>query len=124
MLPIDAHITFLRVADLDRSHSFYSGGLGLALVLDQGGCRIYRLTNTAFLGVCERDDPGSDGVVVTIVGDQVDDWYARFAAAGADIDGPPRDNPEYRIYHFFARDPDGHLLEVQRFWDADWSDDI
>lgn len=124
MLPVDAHITFLRVADLGRSHDFYGEGLGLALVLDQGGCRIYRLTDEAYIGLCLRDEPGSTGVVVTIVTDAVDEWHKRFTTAGADLDGPPRDNPEYRIYHFFATDPDGHLLEVQRFWDDDWSEDL
>jgi ADP-ribose pyrophosphatase YjhB (NUDIX family) len=29
----------------------------------------------------------------------------------------PRDNPDYRIYHFFARDPDGRAIEFQYFWD-------
>lgn len=124
MLAADAHITFLRVADLERSHDFYGLGLGLPLVLDQGGCRIYRLNADAFIGVCLRDDPGSTGVVVTIVADDVDAWYERFGAAGAGVDGPPRENPEYRIYHFFATDPDGHLLEVQRFWDEDWRESL
>lgn len=118
---IDAAITFLRVADLERSHRFYAEGLGLTLVLDQGGCRIYRLSPDGFLGVCERDDAGSTGVIVTLVTDDVAGWYDRFVAAGAEVDGPPRDNADYRIHHFFAADPDGHALEVQRFWDDDWS---
>ncbi len=120
-LPIDSHITFLRVRDLAVSHAFYADGLGLSLVLDQGGCRIYRLTASAFLGVCERPEPVESGVMVTIVTKEVAAWHARFVEAGAAIDGPPRDNPDYRIFHFFATDPDGHTLEVQRFWDADWA---
>lgn len=116
-------ITFLRVASLDRSHRFYSGDLGLALVLDQGGCRIYRLVEGSFLGVCERPEPIGSNVVLTFVSDDVDGWYEKMAAAGVDLDGPPRENPAYRIYHFFATDPDGHTLEVQRFWDADWDRD-
>ena len=124
MLPVDAHITFLRVADLDRSHAFYGHGLGLTLVLDQGGCRIYRLTSEAFVGLCKREDAGSHGVIVTIVTDAVDEWYHRMTAAGAEIENSPNDNAEYGIYHFFARDPDGHLLEVQRFWDDRWSESI
>ncbi len=119
---IDASITFLRVADIERSHAFYADGLGLVLVLDQGGCRIYQLTDAAYLGVCEREDSGSSNVIVTIVTQDVAGWYERFTSAGADVDGLPRDNPDYRIYHFFATDPDGHLIEVQRFWDAHWAD--
>lgn len=120
-LPIDAHITFVRVRDLAASHAFYAGGLGLQLVLDQGGCRIYRLTDTAFLGVCERPEPIASGVMVTFVSDDVAGWHRRFVEAGAETDGPPRDNPAYRIHHFFATDPDGHTLEVQHFWDDDWN---
>ena len=122
-MTIDSTITFLRVSDIERSHTFYAGGLGLDLVLDQGGCRIYRITDTSYLGVCVRDTAGSSGVVYTIVTDDVDGWHRRFTNAGAEVDGPPRDNAEYRIYHFFANDPDGHLLEVQRFWDADWAEE-
>jgi len=117
---IDANITFLRVADIERSHAFYADGLGLALVLDQGGCRIYRLTDTSYLGVCERTEPVSSNVIVTIVSQDVAGWHELLTSVSADVDGPPRDNPDYRICHFFAQDPDGHLIEVQRFWDADW----
>jgi catechol 2,3-dioxygenase-like lactoylglutathione lyase family enzyme len=123
-LEIDSGITFLRVADLERSHRFYSADLGLTLVLDQGGCRIYRLTESAFLGVCERPGPVGSNVIVTFVTEDVDGWHERVAAAGVEPDGPPRDNPDYRIYHFFVTDPDGHTLEVQRFWDDDWNNDL
>lgn len=30
-------------------------------------------------------------------------------------DGPPRDNDRYRIYQFFAKDPEGRALEFQAF---------
>ncbi len=119
-LPVDAHITFVKVRDLEISSTFYTG-LGLSMVLDQGGCRIHRLTESAFLGVCERQDPRPSEVVITLVTEDVAGWYERFLAAGAQVDGPPRDNPTYRIHHFFATDPDGHTLEVQRFWDEDWA---
>jgi len=28
---------------------------------------------------------------------------------------PPRLNEKYQIYHFYLKDPDGHIIEVQRF---------
>lgn len=46
-LPVDAQITFLPVADLQRSAAFYEGALGLPLVVDQGTCRIYRVSGRA-----------------------------------------------------------------------------
>jgi hypothetical protein len=38
--------------------------------------------------------------------------YERFRAEALD---PPRDNPRYPIYNFFARDPEGRLIEFQMF---------
>ena len=46
-LPVDAQITFLPVADLNRSAGFYEEALGLSLVVDQGTCRIYRVSGRA-----------------------------------------------------------------------------
>lgn len=46
-LPLDAQITFLPVADLQRSAAFYEATLGLPLVVDQGTCRIYRVCGGA-----------------------------------------------------------------------------
>lgn len=121
MPALDATITFLKVSDLERSHRFYGEGLGLSLVLDQGGCRIYRLNQGSFLGICDRPGAAPSNVIVTFVTEDVAAWHEIMSAAGAEVDGPPRDNPEYRIHHFFATDPDGHLLEVQRFWDTGWA---
>ena len=34
---------------------------------------------------------------------------------------PPALNPEYGIYHCFLRDPNGYLVEIQRFLDPSWA---
>jgi hypothetical protein len=33
---------------------------------------------------------------------------------------PPTYNERYQIYHLFARDPNGYLIEIQRFEDPRW----
>lgn len=118
----DGFIAFVCTADLERAHAFYAGALGLPLVLDQGTCRIYRVRPGAHIGVCRRADetPAPGGLILTIVTDDVDGWYARLAAANQVLEGPPKRNDTYRIYHFFARDPDGRRIEVQRFLEPDW----
>lgn len=122
MMPqIEAGITFLKVADLERSHQFYCDDMGLPLTLDQGECRIYHLGGNAYLGICERDTTEPSNVIVTLVTDDVAGWHQRLVAAGVEVDGPPRDNEDFRIHQFFATDPDGHVIEVQRFWDEDWA---
>ncbi len=37
---------------------------------------------------------------------------------GAEIDKAPAINEKYRIYHFFRRDPDSYLIEIQKFLDS------
>ena len=120
---IDAQITFLYVSDLEASARFYQDGLGLPLALDQGSCRIYRVRGTqAYLGVCLGDPPPDNDIalIFTLVTDDVDALHQRIVAAGFTPDHEPRHNPRYQIYHFFARDPDGYRIEVQRFDDPDW----
>ncbi|MCY4073248.1 MAG: VOC family protein [Chloroflexi bacterium] len=122
-LPIDSQITFLYVRELGRSGRFYQDILGFPLVLDQGSCRIYRVTgNSAFLGICEREtaETSQDGLIFTLVTADVDGWYKRITSRDWACEHAPRANERYGIYHFFVRDPDGYLLEIQRFTTPDW----
>ena len=112
----DTQITFLSVADLDRSADFYGRDLGLELARDQGACRIYRVTATALLGVCSHRPPDPGATIITLVCDDVDEWAERLRLAGHEVDGPS-DNDRFAIRHCFVRDPDGHLVEIQRFHD-------
>ncbi len=119
--PFEQAVTFLPVADLERSHEFYGDALGLELVLDQGACRIYRVAGEAFIGVCRRERPApAGGVIVTLVSQDVDGWHERLAAAGVEVTKPAAYNPEYDIYHCFLHDPDGHVVEIQRFQAPEW----
>lgn len=114
---IDQQITFLYTRDLAASAHFYESILGLSLALDQGSCRIYGVCGTAFVGLCQRDDAPLQpaGVIFTLVTDDVDGWYAALKARGVEFEEPPAHNPHYQIYHCFLRDPNGYLIEIQRF---------
>jgi len=119
---IDQQITFLYTDDLAASSTFYENTLGLNLWLDQGSCRIYRVTGEALVGICQTGD-GAKGtlqekqtnVIFTIVTQAVDEWYAYLQERGITFEKPPQYNPKYRIYHCFLRDPNGYLIEIQRF---------
>lgn len=113
-------ITFCYTTDLDATARFYADVVGLPLALDQGGCRIYRVREGAYLGFCDRDPRPTEGVILTFVTDDVDAWYDRLTSQGATVLHAPRTNPTYGIYHFFFQDPNGYLLEVQRFLRPDW----
>jgi catechol 2,3-dioxygenase-like lactoylglutathione lyase family enzyme len=117
----DQQVVFLPTSDLERADHFYRELLGLRLVLDQGVCRIYRTGPHAFVGVCQHLAADSAaGVIVTLVSDDVDGWYQRLLAAGVSIDEPPTRNQKFGIYHVFVHDPDGNVLEIQRFEDPTW----
>jgi catechol 2,3-dioxygenase-like lactoylglutathione lyase family enzyme len=114
-------VTFLRVTDLDRSTSFYRDTLGLEVVLDQGDCRILRVTDTAFIGICAREEPADkNSTLVTLVTDAVDAWHRSLQEANVPCEKAPQVHPKYNVYHAFYRDPDGYLIEVQQFLDPEW----
>ena len=124
---ISDQITFIYTTNMAASAEFYEKKLGLTLVLDQGGCRIYRVTSSAYLGVCQRPadaiqppDPGRRSVILTIVTPEVDQWYSHLREQGVTFETEPRDSAEYKIRHAFLRDPNGYLFEIQRFADPDW----
>ena len=122
-LSVDAQITFLYTADLARAAQFYEEALGLTLALDQGGCRIYRVTGSgAYIGVCQAADAPVEpaSIIFTLVTQDVDSWYERISEQGWECEHAPRYNEDFDIYHFFLRDPAGYRIEIQRFPQADW----
>ena len=120
----DAQVTFCYGMEFDAAVHFYEDLLGLTLALDQGACRIYRVRDGAFIGICRRErPPDSDGIILTLVSDDVDGWHARLVERGVAFEKPPAFNPKFNIYHCFLRDPNGYLIEIQRFDDPAWKAD-
>ncbi len=120
---IDQQITFLHASDLEATAKFYEEILNLALVLDQGNCRIYQTTKDSFIGFCQHI-PATEmpsGVILTLVTEEVDKWYNYLINKDVSFEKRPQQNQKYNIYHCFVRDPDGYLIEIQHFLDPDWS---
>lgn len=118
----DAQVTFCYTADLTTTARFYEDMLGLLPSLDQGRCRIYRVAPNAHLGFCTTaDSRPTDGVILTLVTDDVDGWFQRLGSRGVEFEHPPKFNPDFNIYHCFLRDPNGYLIEIQRFADPGWT---
>jgi catechol 2,3-dioxygenase-like lactoylglutathione lyase family enzyme len=128
-LSFEQQVTFLYVKDLEISERFYGEVLGFKLVLDQALARIYRVgSGNAFLGIClssaVQQAPPPDraplGVIVTFVTNDVDGAYSALRAKGVAFEKPPTINTTFNIYNCFFRDPDGYLLEIQKFLSPDW----
>lgn len=119
----DQLVTFIYTKDLERSCAFYANVLELPLVLDQRTCRIFQISSNGFVGICtsRKGRPSvSDGVIITLVTQDVDGWHEKLAAKGVAIETPPANNPEFNIRHCFLRDPDGYQIEIQCFKDPMW----
>ena len=92
------------------------------MVLDHGKCRIYRVAGNSYIGFCERDaEVSTDGIILTLVTEDVDGWYEHLSRQDVEIEHEPKINADYKIYHFFLRDPNGYRIEIQRFEDPHWS---
>lgn len=117
-MTFDYPLTFLYTRDLAATAHFYEEVLALPLVRDQGTCRIYSV-GRGYVGFCTRADAPTQpqGVILTLVTDDVDGWFRRLQAADVTVEKAPAQNPTYDIYHCFLRDPNGYLLEIQRFND-------
>ncbi len=107
----------MNTKDLDKTAHFYENILALQLWRDQGDCRIYRIGNNTYIGFCQREEVNPVGVIICFITDEVDDWYQRLLAAGYHAEKTPTLNSKYNIYHCFFRDPNGYLIEIQRFLD-------
>ena len=119
----EQQVTFIYARDLEVSAQFYSEILELSLTLDQGKCKIFEVSPNAFLGVCACNDQrpsNPEGIIITLVSQNVDGWYEKLVAKGIEFDAPPSENPAFNIYHCFLRDPDGYQIEIQQFRDPAW----
>ena len=119
--PFEQSVTFLYASCLESTHVFYSERLGLEMVLDQGPCRIYQVSPDAFVGFCNHRTPTTrDGVIITLVHRDIEALYERLKERGIQFEVPLRYNEGFHITQAFFRDPDGHLLELQRFESSKW----
>ena len=118
---IEAQATFLYTQDLDATTPFYSETLGLELAYEQASARFYYVGPSSFIGICFAR-PGRyvepKGVVYTFLTPDVDGWYEYLTSRGATPLGPPKLGKS--AYTFFIQDPNGYLLEFQKFVDPAW----
>ena len=117
----DQSVSFYYTPDLQASAEFWEKQIGLHLVLDQGRCKIYRVSQDGFIGFCERDGiRASADVIITLVAQDVDTRCQVLRERGVPFEKEPTYNPKFNIYHAFLRDPAGYLVEIQRFEDPSW----
>lgn len=112
-------ITFLRTDNLEKTTQFYTSIMNCPLIIDQGLCRIFQITENSFIGFCSHFlEEKQDAVCLTFVCDtkeEVDNWYKKLKKEGVKVKDSPKNNLKFNIYNFFAEDPNGITLEIQVF---------
>lgn len=110
-------IIFFKTANLPLIREFYQSKLSFSKFKDQESCVIFNLGNM-MLGFCEAKAAEIDGTITIVYHtiSQVDDAYNKHIDIAL---GSPEINDYYKIYHFWARDPEGRSLEFQCFLSDD-----
>jgi nitroreductase len=109
-------IVFLGTKKMQSIREFYMERIGMDLWLEQADCIILKHGNM-LLGFCEREEANVDGIYTFFYDrrEQVDAMYE----ALKDVATTELENVEkYRIYRFFALDPEGRKVEFQHFVDS------
>lgn len=108
-------IVFFQTKIQSELGKFYKEKLGCDLWMDRGGCHIFQHGNMLF-GLCQREVVDDLGMITFFYSSRkaVDEMYEKFKDYSVD---KPKDNSYYRIYHFYAKDPEGRNIEFQYFWE-------
>ena len=119
-MQFSSQITFLYFDDLNDAILFFEETLKLTKVDDQGFARIYRISGGAFIGIVDASKgycraSREQNTLITLVTENVKDWYQRLKASGVKIDSPPKINETANVECFFFQGPGGYAFEVQWF---------
>lgn len=124
--PIDEYGTtasnvFFYYEDVGAASEFYQEVLGLGLVADYGFAKILQVAPKSFLTLVDHtrgmhDSSEPKTVAIALVTDRLDEWWAYLQTTDIEMrteqyaptPGSPHDG-------FVAVDPEGYLLEFERF---------
>jgi lactoylglutathione lyase len=118
---VEGLITFLYYDDLEEAARFYEDVMGFEKTVDQGWAKIYRVAGEAHVGLVDgsrgyhRPSP-SKPVMITVVVDDVDAWFRYLKGKGVKTLSEPRDHDEIGIRAFLLEDPEGYVIEIQKFY--------
>lgn len=106
-------IVFKKTKDLETITEFYQNKIGMELWQDQTKCKIFEKGNLQ-LGFCEGEKIDNDGIITFYFDTkkEVDEFYKN---KDLKVTEEPQENKDFKIYQFFAEDPEGRTLEFQTF---------
>lgn len=120
IMKFKSQITFHYYKDLPRVCKFYEDVFGLKLEIDQGWAKIYRVSESAFVGLVDEKRGYFNWVpdkssMITLVTSEVDSWYEKMKRKGVKLLSEPHNVAEIGIRCFLLEDPEGYVIEIQKF---------
>jgi predicted enzyme related to lactoylglutathione lyase len=122
MIPeVEGLVTFLYYKDLNKAAKFYEEIMGFELAIDQQWSKIYRVAENAYLG-CVDGNVGyhkpseTKPVMLTVIVDDPDEWYKHFKKNNVETINEPHDDEELNLRIFLLKDPEGYVIEIQKFY--------
>lgn len=118
---VTATNAFYYYRDVEAAWAFYTRILGLETVADYGFAKILRVAPASYLtlvdaarGMHSADEPKS--VTLALVTDDPEGWWAYLTEAGVPMRAELGEVDPARPHNgFVAMDPEGYLLEFERF---------
>ena len=113
-------ITFLRTNNISKTRAFYENILDFPVALEQSGCIIFRIGQYGYWGFCQSDKKiaNPEQVCLTVVVEKredVDDWHNHLLSKNVEVNRPPQETSQYKLYNGFYFDPNGYTIEIQAF---------
>ena len=118
---VNGLITFFYYKDLKRATDFYQRIMGFKMVQDQRWAKIFEVAENAYMG-CVDGNVGyhkpseAKPVMLTVVVDDPDEWYQHLKRHGVETINEPHDDKELNLRIFLLRDPEGYVIEMQKFY--------
>jgi len=112
---------FYYYADLQGAWAFYTETLGFRTVADYGFAKILQVSPTSFLTLVDEargmhDSTEPKSVTLAVVTEEVEGWWDYLRGQGVEMRSPLGTVGEGRPHDgFVAVDPEGYLLEFERF---------
>lgn len=117
---VQASNTFLYYEDLAGAAEFYGQVLGLKALADYGGSRIFQLSQKSLLilvdekyGMHSAEEPKS--VALAFLTDQLEEWWDYLNEQEVPVKYPLKVKADGPHDGFVMIDPEGYLLEFERF---------
>ncbi|MBW2057170.1 MAG: VOC family protein [Deltaproteobacteria bacterium] len=119
-----SQITLLYFRNIEKAYRFFEEILRLKVRIDQGYGRIYEVAGNALIGVMDErrgflQSGSGKSVMISLVTEDVDEWYEELRKKGVKLLSSPLTKKEIGIRSFLFEDPEGHVLEIQKFTGQD-----